>query len=144
MPDAVPLELIRLSDEEQHVSLRILGGVRFSGTDRYDALHGEIVIGTGFVSGRVELHLNAYDLDSWAEVLDTAEAGRQAVWLESGSSPRVMIDPAERTESGCTEVGVCDITGSQVLVTVPLATEPDWAAHRRLLAEVRNRFPLER
>ncbi|WP_316744467.1 DUF5959 family protein [Streptomyces sp. MK7] len=144
MPDSSPLELIRLSDEEQSVSLRIIGGMSFSGTDQCDALHAEIVVGTGFVSGRVELYLNAYDLDSWAEVLEAVAAGRKATWLESGRSPRIMIDPTEETESGCTEVSVCDVAGSQVFVTVPIVNQPDWGAHRRLLAAVRSRFQLER
>ncbi|MFE3496152.1 DUF5959 family protein [Streptomyces sp. NPDC059175] len=144
MPDSNALELIHLADEEQSVSLRIVEGMSFSGSDRYDALRGEIVIGTGFVSGRVELYVNAFDLDSWAEVLDSVDAGRKATWLESGRSPRIMIDCTEETESGYTEVSVYDVTGSQVFVTVPVETPPDWTArHRRLLAEVRDRFPLE-
>ncbi|MFG3123481.1 DUF5959 family protein [Streptomyces sp. NPDC048201] len=137
------LELIHLADEEQSVCLRVLGGVGFSGTGQYDALHAEIVISTGFVNGRVELYLNAYELDRWAEVLESVAGGGKAGWLDSGRSPRIMIDPAEETESGCTEVSVYDVTGSQVVVTVPLAHQPDWGAHRRLLAEVRSRFPLE-
>ncbi|MGW5974845.1 DUF5959 family protein [Streptomyces sp. NPDC055186] len=144
MSDPSPLELIHLSDEEQSVSLRIIGGTNFSGTGQHDALHAEVVVSTGFVSGRVELYLNAYDLDDWAEVLDSVAAGRKATWLESGRSPRIMIDPTEETESGCTEVSVCDVTGSQVFITVPIVTQPDWASHRRLLAAVRNRFRLER
>ncbi|MFJ3932776.1 DUF5959 family protein [Streptomyces sp. NPDC090029] len=144
MQDSSPLELIRLADEEQSVSLRIIEGMSFSGSDRFDALRAEIVLSSGFVSGRVELYVNAYDLDRWAEALDSVEAGRKVTWLESGRSPRIMIDPTEHTESGCTEVSVYDVTGSQVLVTVPIATQPDWAEnHRRLLATVNNRFPLQ-
>jgi hypothetical protein len=145
MPDSSPVELIHLSDEEQSVSVRIVDGLSLSGSDDYDALQAEILVDTGFVSGRVELYLNAYDLDSWAEVLDSAEAGRKATWLESGRSPRIMIDPTEETESGCTEVSVYDVTGSQVFVTVPVVPPGDWAArHRRLLTDVRDRFPLVR
>lgn len=143
VPDSSPLDLICLSDEEQSVSLRVVGGMSFSGTDQYDALHAEIVVSTGFVSGRVELYLNAYDLDSWAEVLESVAAGGKATWLESGRSPRIMIDPTEENESECTEVSVCDVTGSQVFVTVPIVNQPDWGAHRQLLAAVRSRFQLE-
>lgn len=144
MPDSSPLELIHLSDEEQSISLRIIEGMSFSGTDQYDALHAEIVVSTGFVSGRVELYLNAYDLDNWAEVLDSVVAGRKATWLKSGRSPRITIDPTEETESGCTEVSVCDVTGSQVCITTPIALQPDWDGHRQLLAAVSSRFQLER
>ncbi|MEU3899178.1 DUF5959 family protein [Streptomyces sp. NPDC045251] len=144
MPDSSSLELIHLSDEEQSVSLRVIEGMSFSGTDQYDTLHAEMVVSTGFVSGRVELYLNAYDLDSWAEVLDAVAAGGKATWLESGRSPRIVIDPTEENESGCTEVSVCDVTGSQVCVTVPIGSQPDWDAHRQLLAAVRSRFQLER
>ncbi|MEU3090370.1 DUF5959 family protein [Streptomyces massasporeus] len=145
MPDSSLSELIQLSDEEQDVTLRIIEGMSFSGSDQYDALRGEIVISTEFVSGHVELYLNAFDLDSWAAVLDSFDAGRKATWLESGRSPRVMLAPAEESESGCTEVSVYDVTGSQVFVTVPVVTPPDWTARQRqLLAEARNRFPLVR
>lgn len=54
-----------------------------------------------------------------------------------------MIDPTEETESRCTEVSACDVTGSQVFVTVPIVNQPDWGAHRQLLAAVRSRFQLE-
>lgn len=143
MPDSSPLELIHLSDEEQSVSVRIIDGLSLSGSDKYDALQAEILVDTGFVSGRVALYLNAYDLDSWAKVLDSADAGRKAAWLESGRSPRIMIDPTGETESGCTEVSVLDVTDSQVFVTVPVRTPASWPDHhRRLLARIRTRYPL--
>ncbi|MFD1661855.1 DUF5959 family protein [Streptomyces caeni] len=145
MPDSSISELIQLSDEEQGITLHIIEGMSLSGSDRYDALRAEILVSTEFVSGRVELYLNAHDLDSWADVLDSVDAGRKATWLESGRSPRVMVAPDEESESGCTEVSVYDVTGSQVFVTVPIVTPPDWIGrHRRLLTEIRNRFPLVR
>ncbi|MGW1184445.1 DUF5959 family protein [Streptomyces drozdowiczii] len=144
MPDSSPVELMSLTDGEQGVSVRVVEGMSFSGTDRYDTLRAEIVVDTGFVSGRVELYLNAYDLDGWAEVLESVAVGEKATWLESGLSPRIMIDPTDENESGCTEVSVYDVTGSQVVVTVPLMDRPDWDAHRQMLTVVRNRFELER
>lgn len=144
MPDSSPVELMSLTDGEQGVTVRVVGGMSFSGTDRYDTLRAEIVVCTGFVSGRVELYLNAYDLDRWAEVLESVAAGEKATWLESGRSPRIMIDPTAENGSGCTEVSVYDVTGSQVVVTVPLVDRPDWDAHHQTLAVVRNRFELER
>lgn len=144
MPGSSHLELIHLSDEEQSVSLNIIGGMSFSGTGQYDALHAETVVGTGFVSGRVELYLNACDLGGWAEIPESVAAGGKATWLESGRSPRIVIDPAEETGSGCTEVSVYDAADSQVFVTVPIVDQSDWGAHRRLLAEVRSRFQLVR
>lgn len=144
VPDSSPLKLICLSDEKQSVSLCVIGGMSFSGTNQYDALHAEILVSTGFVSGRVELYLNAYDLDSWAEALESLAAGWKATWLESGRSPRIMIDPTEENESGCTDVSVYDVTGSQVFVTVPIVNQPDWGVHRQMLAAVRSRFQLER
>ncbi|WP_330240265.1 DUF5959 family protein [Streptomyces sp. NBC_00525] len=144
MPDSSLVELMSLTDGEQGVSVRIVEGMSFSGTGRYDTLRAEIVVGTGFVSGRVELYLNAYDLDRWAEVLEAAAAGGKATWLESGRSPRIMIVPMEENASGCTEVSVHDVTSSQVFVTVPLINQPDWEAHRQMLTVVRSRFQLER
>ncbi|WP_228920695.1 DUF5959 family protein [Streptomyces sp. DH20] len=135
MPDSSPLKLICLSDEKQSVSLCVIGGIRFSGTNQYDALHAEILVSTGFISG---------DLDSWAEALESLAAGWKATWLEIGRSPRIMIDPTEDNESGCTDVSVYDVTGSQVFVTVPIVNQPDWGVHRQMLAAVRSRFQLER
>ncbi|CAL9625640.1 DUF5959 family protein [Streptomyces sp. enrichment culture] len=140
VPAAGRQVLIHLYDEEQGVSVRVVEGVSLSASDRYDALRAEIVVTTGFVSGRVEVFLSAYDLDSWGDVLDAVAAGRSAVWLESGRSPRIMIDAATETESECLEVSVFDVTGSQALVVVPIADQPDWAAHRRLLATARDRY----
>ncbi|WP_129307397.1 DUF5959 family protein [Streptomyces sp. L2] len=134
-----------MSDDEQGVTLRIVEGVRFSDSGDCDALRSEILISSEFVSGRVELYLNAYDLDGWSEALDTLASGREVSWLESGRSPRIMIAPPETTESGCAEVSVYDVTGSQISVTVPVAAEPDWIErHRQLLAEAGGRFPLAR
>lgn len=81
VPDSSPLKLICLSDEKQSVSLCVIGGMSFSGTNQYDALHAEILVSTGFVSGRVELYLNAYDLDSWAEALESLSRGRMEGYL---------------------------------------------------------------
>lgn len=72
------LELIHLADEEQSVSLRVLGGIGFSGTGRYDVLHAGIVVSTGFASGRVGLYRDAYELDRWAKVLESFAGGRKA------------------------------------------------------------------
>ncbi|WP_405938336.1 DUF5959 family protein [Streptomyces sp. NBC_00726] len=145
MPDFIPFDLIKISDGEQSVTLRVIEGMHFSGSDDYDALHAEVLIGTDFLNGRVEAYLNSHDLDAWGEALDALATGRQVTWLESGRSPRLTVSPQERTESGCTEVSVYDVVGSQVFVTVPVATEADWIArHRELLAEAGNRFPLTR
>ncbi|MEU6244564.1 DUF5959 family protein [Streptomyces sp. NPDC047024] len=136
-------ELIHMSDGEQGVALRVIEGMRFSESGDYDALRSEILVSSEFVSGRIDLYLNAYDLDSWSEVLEALAAGRSATWLESGRSPRVVLAPPEGTESGCAEVSVYDVTGSQIYLTVPVAVEPDWIErHRQLLGEIRGRFPL--
>ncbi|MEU9402709.1 DUF5959 family protein [Streptomyces sp. NPDC048242] len=136
-------ELIHMSDDEQGVALRVIEGMRFSEAGDYDALRSEILVSSQFMSGRVELYINAYDLDSWSEVLEALAAGQSATWLESGRSPRLVLAPPEATESGCTEVSVYDVTGSQIHVTVPVAVEPDWIErHRQLLGEIRDRFPL--
>ncbi|PZT76074.1 hypothetical protein DNK56_22135 [Streptomyces sp. AC1-42W] len=76
--------------------------------------------------------------------MESVAAGEKATWLESGRSPRIMIGPMEENGSGCTEVSVCDVTGSQVFVTVPLMDQPGWEAHHQMLAVVRSRFKLER
>ncbi|MFC7814806.1 DUF5959 family protein [Streptomyces sp. NPDC057367] len=81
--------------------------------------------------------------DAWEEALKTVEADQGATWLESGRSPRVQVTPPAINESECVEVSVCDISASQVCVTVPVAAPDDWIErHRALLAAVRCRFPL--
>ncbi|MER7485287.1 DUF5959 family protein [Streptomyces sp. NPDC126497] len=136
-------ELISLSDGEQGVTVRVLRSENFCGGEQDDTLHAEITVSSAFVNGRVDLHLHAHDLDSWAEVLDSVASGRTASWLESGRSPRITLTPADISESECTEVHVHDVTASQVHVTVPVAAPPDWIErHRALLSAVRSRFPL--
>ncbi|MGV9340277.1 DUF5959 family protein [Streptomyces sp. NPDC003688] len=143
MPEYSSSELIHMSDDEQGVTLRVIGGIRFSESGDYDALRSEILVSSEFLNGRVELYINAHDLDSWSKVLEALAAGQSATWLESGRSPRVRIAPPEGSESGCTEISVHDVTGSQIHVTVPVAVEPDWIErHRQLLGEIRDRFPL--
>ncbi|MEU2992339.1 DUF5959 family protein [Streptomyces griseoincarnatus] len=143
MPEPPEAELISLSDEEQGVTVRILRAENFSGGGQDDTLHAEITVSSGFVNGRANLCLNSYDLDSWTAVLDTVESGRAASWLESGRSPRITISPAAISDSGCTEVGVHDVTASQIHVIVPIAAPSDRIErHRALLAAVRSRSPL--
>lgn len=143
MSDSPTADLISLSDEEQGVTVRILRAENFSDGEQDDTLHAEIAVSSEFVNGRIDLYLNSYDLDSWNAVLDAVESGHSASWLESGRSPRITVNPADVSESECTEVSVYDVTASQIHVTVPIAAPSDWIErHRALLASVRSRFPL--
>jgi hypothetical protein len=139
------IRLIALSDEEQSVELYILGGEKFTGGQYYDALRVEVVISSNFTSGRKEFYVNSYDLDSWGGSLDSLASGRQVTWLESGRSPRFTIVPDEASDSGCTEVGVFDVTDSQIHVVVPVAAPESWIdQHRSMLEDIKNQFPLTR
>lgn len=143
MPESQAAKLVALADDEQSVVLRVLQGERFSSTDRYDALHAEIVLSSEFINGHIDLYLNSYDLESWSRALDSIESGRKATWLESGRSPRIIVTPPEISESECMEVSVFDVTGSQIIVTVPIAAPPDWIeTHRSMLESIRSQFPL--
>ncbi|MEV6792670.1 DUF5959 family protein [Streptomyces sp. NPDC051320] len=136
-------ELIALSDEEQSVTLRIFRGEHFGDGEQFDALHAEIAITSAFVNGKCELYLSSYDIDNWSQTLDLIESGHRATWLESGRSPRIIITPAEASESECTEVSVHDVTASHISVTVPIAAPVTWISdHREMLRNMRNRFPL--
>lgn len=143
MPESQAAELVALADDEQSVVLRVLQGERFSSTDRYDALHAEIVVSSEFINGHIDLYLDSYDLESWSRALDSIESGRKATWLESGRSPRIIVTPPEISESECTEVSVFDVTGSQIIVTVPIAAPTGWIeTHRSMLESIRGQFPL--
>ncbi|GGW45398.1 DUF5959 family protein [Streptomyces griseoloalbus] len=82
------------------------------------------------------------DLEDWEDALATLEAGRFAMWLESGRTPSMTFQP---DESRGLRVSVTDGPSSGVTVTLPLFAPPEaWASEQRdLLARVREACPRE-
>lgn len=132
-PDAI--ELIRLADSGQSVSVRLLSraatmeslGVRY-----YDAV---AVIASDFVNGSVYIGFDSGDLADWGRLLDAVEQAEQdgeaseplrADWPRAGNSAYLRFiaeDPYL--------VEVHDGSGSQIVVSVPLDMGEEWIAESR-------------
>lgn len=132
---AQPLELFRFDDEGQSVSVRMEGGPpSVIGDDRY---HGaEIVVESGFVSGRVGLVLSLEDLDVWGRCLDALASGEGVEWPPDERTAWLDIVPDDPME-----VTVHDTPSTQVAVRVPIDAAEDWLEGNRLrLDRVRRAF----
>ncbi|WP_217179314.1 DUF5959 family protein [Streptomyces sp. AC495_CC817] len=132
MGDIVPRERISLTDDEGNsVTVNVLGR-----DPRWSAgLDAEIVVGTPFVSGRIDLVLSTSKLESWADVLNRLDAGEDVAWMEWDRGPSIWIQLSG--ERDCPEVVVEDESGSMVTVRVPLVPPDDWIAdHQRRLHQV--------
>ncbi|MFE7331869.1 DUF5959 family protein [Streptomyces sp. NPDC057565] len=135
-PDAI--ELIRLADPGQSVSVRLRSteptleslGVRY-----YDA---EAVVTSGFVNGTVYLGFDSEDLSDWGRLLDAIEEADlnepfTADWPRSGRTAylRFISDDPYVVE-------VRDSTSTQIVVSVPFDMGDEWIAEsRERLAAVR-------
>ncbi|MFC8866596.1 DUF5959 family protein [Streptomyces sp. NPDC057148] len=132
-PDAI--ELIRLADPGQSVTVRLRSteptlenqGVRY-----YDA---EAVVTSGFVNGTVYLGFDSKDLSDWGRLLDAIEENEQeadldelftADWPRSGPTAylRFIADAPYVVE-------VHDGPSTQIVVTVPLDMSEEWIAESR-------------
>ncbi|MEV0692673.1 DUF5959 family protein [Streptomyces sp. NPDC050388] len=136
MSDIAPRELIRLADDEGNsVTVDVLGRA-----PRWSAgLDAEIVVGTPFVSGRIDLVLSTSKLEAWSDALDRLDAGEDVAWMERSRGPSLFIHLTG--ERDCPEVVVEDESGSMVTVRVPLVPPDDWLAdHRQRLHEVMNHW----
>ncbi|GAA4671370.1 DUF5959 family protein [Streptomyces chumphonensis] len=135
------MELINLSDEEQGVVVRILRGGKFGEQPEYDFLEAEIIVSSHFAQGRLDLSISGYDLEVWRALLVSLSSGRSVTWLESGRSPRLIVNP--EGDSGCAEISVYDAPVSQIEVTVPVSIDANWISrHRSKLDAIEREFPL--
>ncbi|MER7698767.1 DUF5959 family protein [Streptomyces sp. NPDC096095] len=139
-PDAV--ELIRLTDPSQSISVRLRSTVPAHedlGVRYYDA---EAVVTSGFVSGTVYLGFDSEDLTDWGRLLDAIEEAGQdadpdepftADWPPSGRTAylRLIADDPYVVE-------VHDGTSTQIVVSMPLDMDDEWiAASRQRLSAAR-------
>ncbi|MFD6751348.1 DUF5959 family protein [Streptomyces anthocyanicus] len=132
MVTAEQLDLALLCDDEGNsVRITVLGplpGVA-------GGLSAEIVVGTPFVAGRLDLSLWRSRLTSWAEALGRLEAGEDIAWLHVQRGPSLSIHL--NGEHDCPEVVVEDVLDSMTAVRVPIDLPDDWIATQRgLLAAV--------
>lgn len=132
-PDAI--ELIRLADPSQSVSVRLLStepALESLGVRYYDA---EAVVTSGFVNGTVYLGFDSEDLSDWGRLLDAIDEAEQegdldepftADWPQSGRTAYLRFiaeDPYV--------VEVHDGTSTQIVTSVPLDMREGWITESR-------------
>ncbi|MFJ3527829.1 MULTISPECIES: DUF5959 family protein [unclassified Streptomyces] len=136
------MELISLSDGENSFLVRVLGRRSPGVPHLHDLLDAEVLVTSGFVSGRLAMALRPSDLESWARALDRLSAGQDICWRDD-HSPEIRIQPYDE-EHETVAVRVEDLGSSCVSVFVPLCLEEGWIdEQRRLLVHVRQEWPSE-
>lgn len=137
------MDLIHLSDGENSFRVRVLGRRMPGVLPLHDLLDAELLIGGGFVSGRLDLSLFPGDLDSWSHALDALAAGRDVGWMDDDRSPEIRVQ-ALNEEHETPAVHVEDVARSSISVFLPLRLEDGWIEdHRKLLKLVRREWPSE-
>ncbi|MFF3263790.1 DUF5959 family protein [Streptomyces sp. NPDC002932] len=137
------MELISLSDGENSFLVRVLGRRSPGVLHLHDLLDAEVLVTSGFVSGRLAMALRPSDLESWARALDRLSAGQDICWRDDDHSPEIRIQPYNE-EHETVAVRVEDLGRSCVSVFVPLCLEEGWIdEQRRLLVHVRQEWPSE-
>ncbi|MGW2559540.1 DUF5959 family protein [Streptomyces sp. NPDC001514] len=119
-----PIDLIRLEGEGSSVIVRITGMQPAHGPDGADALVGEILVDTAFVSGSIATWIFSEDLAAWQRALDALDGGEDIAWREGERATElfVALDPdGERTE-----VTVTDRSMSLTSVTVTVTLADAW------------------
>ncbi|MFE6755675.1 DUF5959 family protein [Streptomyces sp. NPDC057684] len=129
--EAQAVELFRFADPVQSVSVEVIcGEPLLLGEERYYA--AEIVVESGFVSGRVGLQVSLDDLEEWERCLDALQAEEGAEWPAGGRSAWVDVAPDDPVE-----VTVHDSPSTQIAVRVPIDVGSGWLQEsRRRLAGV--------
>ncbi|MFJ5193874.1 DUF5959 family protein [Streptomyces sp. NPDC088394] len=137
------MELISLSDGDNSFRVRVLGRRSPGVLHLHDLLDAEVLVTSGFVSGRLAMALRPSDLASWARALDRLSAGQDICWRDDDHSPEIRIQPYNE-EHETVAVRVEDLGGSCVSVFIPLCLAEGWIdEQRRLLAQVRQEWPSE-
>lgn len=137
------MELISLSDGDNSFRVRVLGRRSPGVLHLHDLLDAEVLVTSGFVSGRLVMALRPSDLASWTRALDRLSAGQDICWRDDDHSPEIRIQPYNE-EHETVAVRVEDLGGSCVSVFIPLCLAEGWIdEQRRLLAQVRQEWPSE-
>ncbi|MET8517411.1 DUF5959 family protein [Streptomyces sp. NPDC005077] len=137
------MDLIHLSDGVNSFRVRVLGRRMPGVLPLHDLLDTEVLIESGFVSGRLKLTLFPADLDGWAQALDMLAAGHDVCWIDDDRSPEIRVQALDE-EQETLAVQVEDITGSGSSVFLPVCLEEGWIDdQRKLLQRVRREWPRE-
>lgn len=81
------MELIHLSDGDNSFRIHVRGRHMPGVLPLHDLLDTEVVIDSGFVSGRLHLTLRPDDLDAWSGALDVLATGGDASWMDDRRAP---------------------------------------------------------
>lgn len=124
--EAQTFELFRFADPSQSVTVEVrCGEPLLMGEAQYYA--AEIVVESGFVSGRVGLQVSLEDLDEWERCLDALQAEEGAEWPAGGRSAWLDVVPDDPVE-----VTVHDSPSTQIAVRVPIDVGSEWLQENRL------------
>lgn len=120
------VELFRFADPVQSVTVEVrCGEPLLMGEDRYYA--AEIVVESGFVSGRVGLQVSLEDLDEWERCLAALQAEEGVEWPAGDRSAWLSVVPDDPVE-----VTVHDSPSTQIAVCVPIDVDAEWLRENRL------------
>ncbi|XHM65151.1 DUF5959 family protein [Streptomyces nigra] len=137
------VDLIHLSDGDNSFRVRVLGRRMPGVLPLHDLLDAEVLIESGFVSGRLDLGLYPDDLDGWSRALDVLAAGGDIRWPDDDRSPEIRVRALDREHETPT-VHVEDVARSGISVSIPLSLEDGWIHdQRKRLRLVRREWPSE-
>ncbi|MBV6696616.1 DUF5959 family protein [Kitasatospora aureofaciens] len=137
------MDLIRLTDGDTSVRVRILGRRSPGNLQLHDLLDAEVVLETSFISGRLAICCCPADLNAWSQALDALGAGRDIEWLDLGNGPVIRIE-AFNEEQETPVVTIEDGWASCTTAVVPLDLADGWVdEQRRLLDDVVRIWPSE-
>ncbi|MGW1541757.1 DUF5959 family protein [Streptomyces sp. NPDC002309] len=142
MAEGTIVDLVRLTDGESGLEVRVLGRSMPGVLPWHDFLDAEIVVTSGFARGRLDVCLAPEDLDSWSQAVDALAAGRDVVWMDDGRNAEIRLEPSR--ENGVVVVVVADSAASRTSVRVPVRLADGWADdHHERLRRVRAVWPQE-
>ncbi|MGW4808165.1 DUF5959 family protein [Kitasatospora sp. NPDC004272] len=117
------VELIHLADGRNSVVVRVLG------RREPDGLAAEVVVASGFCTGRLPVRLPPAELDAWAAALDDLVLGRSVCWLTDARNPEINV--AFDTQFTVPLVTVEDVQGSATAMAVPVDLRDGWIDEQR-------------
>lgn len=132
------MDLIHLSDGDNSFRVRVLGRRMPGVLPLHDLLNAEVLIESGFVSGRLDLGLFPDDLAGWSRALDVLAAGGDVCWIDDDRSPEIRVQALNKQHE-TPAVHVEDVARSSISVFVPLCLEDGWIDDQRNLLQLAQR-----
>ncbi|MET9880681.1 DUF5959 family protein [Actinacidiphila glaucinigra] len=137
------MDLIKLSDDDNSVRLRVIGRRKRGVLPMHDLLDAEIIVESSFIKGRLDVCFYLSALEEWSLALNTLSAGRNAEWLDSGNGPTIKIELPD-DDCDVPSVFIEDASGSGTSAIIPIALNEGWIEEQRAhLREVMRTWPSE-